>query len=288
MPDADPFVPLDLVSADGARARVLPYGAQVVSWTPAPSAPGAGGERLYLSPRSAYRPAAAVRGGVPVIFPQFADSGSYVRHGFARTRPWALEHAGRDADGAGVAVLTLGDDRETRALWPHAFRCSLMVRVSAAWLEIALAVENPEAVAFAFTGALHTYLGVGDVEAARVRGLEGVGYRDKTQDKAAGGAARAAEGRPLAPAGEIDRVYADVAGAITVDDPALGRRTRVTQAGFADAVVWNPGEAVGAGLADVEPGGWRRFVCVEAGAVARPVTVAPGARWQGHQRFEAV
>jgi glucose-6-phosphate 1-epimerase len=53
-------------------------------------------------------------------------------------------------------------------------------------------------------------------------------------------------------------------------------------------VVWNPGAAVGDGLADVEPGGWRRFLCVEAAAVTRPVAVAPGARWTGRQRFEAV
>jgi glucose-6-phosphate 1-epimerase len=84
MTDVDPFVPIELASADGARVRVLPYGAQVVSWRPAPGAPGGAGERLYLSARSGYRVGAAVRGGVPVIFPQFADSGPFGRHGFAR------------------------------------------------------------------------------------------------------------------------------------------------------------------------------------------------------------
>jgi glucose-6-phosphate 1-epimerase len=259
----------------------------VVSWTPAPGAAGAGGERLYLSARSDYRAGAAVRGGMPVIFPQFADSGPFARHGFARTRPWAAGHVARDAAGAAAAVLTLADDEATRALWPHAFRCTLTVRAAAGWLDVALTVENPGEEAFTFTGALHTYLAVGDVEAVRVRGLEGVAYRDKTRDKASGGAERGAEGRPLAPVGEVDRVYAGVPGAIDVDDAALGRRTRVTQAGFADAVVWSPGAAAGDALADVEPGGWRRFLCVEAGAVARPVTVTPGARWEGRQRFEA-
>jgi glucose-6-phosphate 1-epimerase len=279
---ADPFAPVEIVASDGARARVLPYGAHVVSWTPAPAAPGGGAERLFVSAASAYRAGAAVRGGVPVIFPQFAAEGPYVRHGFARTRPWALAHAERAADGAGEAELVLRDDDETRHLWPHAFRCALTVRVSGARLDVRLAVANAGAAAFAFTGALHTYLQVGDVEATRVGGLDGVRYRDQT----AGGAVREPAGAALAVRGEVDRVYLDAPGPVAIVDPALGRTTRVAQDGFADVVVWNPGEVVAAGLADLEPGGWRRMLCVEAAAVARPVRVAPGARWEGWQRLE--
>jgi glucose-6-phosphate 1-epimerase len=53
-------------------------------------------------------------------------------------------------------------------------------------------------------------------------------------------------------------------------------------------VVWNPGAALAAGMSDLEPEGWRRMLCVEAAAVARPVVVAPGARWEGRQRLEAL
>jgi glucose-6-phosphate 1-epimerase len=271
------------VSDDGARARVLPYGAHVVSWTPAPASPGGAAERLFVSAASAYRAGAAVRGGVPVIFPQFAAEGPYVRHGFARTRPWALARAGRGAGGAGEAELVLAADDETRRLWPHAFRCALTVRVAGARLEVALAVENPGPGAFAFTGALHTYLRVGDVAAARVRGLGGARYRDQ----AAGGASGEPSGAALAVRGEVDRVYLDAAAPVEVEDAAAGRTTRVSREGFADVVVWNPGEALAAGLADLEPGGWRRMLCVEAAAVARPVRVEPGARWEGRQRLEA-
>jgi glucose-6-phosphate 1-epimerase len=285
VPEADdPFAPVEIRAADGAGARVLPYGAHVVSWTPAPDAPGGADERLFVSARSAYRAGAAVRGGVPVIFPQFAAEGPFVRHGFARTRPWSLVRAGRDAGGAAEAVFALADDAETRALWPHPFRCTLAVRAAGAWLEVALGVENPGGEAVAFTGALHTYLRVGDVEGARVRGLEGARYRDQ----AAGGAdAGPAEGA-LAVRGEVDRVYLGLGGAVEVDDPALGRRTRVSQDGFADVVVWNPGAALAAGMADLEPGGWRRMLCVEAAAVGRPAAAPPGGRWGGRQRLEAL
>jgi glucose-6-phosphate 1-epimerase len=280
------FSPIDVRAADGAGVRVLPYGAHVVSWSPTPAAPGGAAERLFVSERSAYRPGAAVRGGIPVIFPQFAAKGPFVRHGFARTRPWTAVEAGRAPDGAAEAAFALADDAETRALWPHAFRCALTVRAAAAWLEVTLAVENPGPEPFAFTGALHTYLRLGDVGRARVRGLEDAGYRDQ----AAGGTSGAAERAPLQMRGEVDRVYtgALATGAVEVDDPALARRTRVTGVGFPDVVVWNPGAALAAGMADLEPGGWERMLCVEAAAVGRPVVVAPGERWVGRQRVDAL
>jgi glucose-6-phosphate 1-epimerase len=285
---ATDFTPVEVRAEDGACARVLPHGAHVVSWTPAPESPGGAAERLFVSGRSAYRPGAAVRGGVPVIFPQFAADGPYVRHGFARTRPWSLVRAGRDAGGAAEAVFALADGDDTRALWPHAFRCTLTVRAAAAWLEVALGVENPGAAPLAFTGALHTYLRVGDAEEARVRGLEEARYRDQAAGDAAGGPLRGPAGAAVVPAGEVDRVYLDVGGPVEVDDASSGRTTRVSQRGFHDVVVWNPGAALAAGLADLEPDGWRRMLCVEAAAVGRPVSVAPGGRWEGRQRLEAV
>jgi glucose-6-phosphate 1-epimerase len=287
MTDRDPFAPLVLTAADGARAEVLPYGAHVTSWHPAPDAPGGAAERLYLSARAERRAGAAVRGGVPVCWPQFADLGPLPKHGLVRTRPWTVVHAGRDPDGAGVATLALADEAETRALWPHAFRCTLTVRVVGAGLDVALTVENPGEAPLSFTGALHTYLAVGDVEAVRVRGLEGAAYRDKTRDKASGGAPAPAALDALAPAGEVDRVYAGEAAPVEVEDPTLGRRVRLSQAGFGDVVVWTPGEAAAAAIADVAPGDWRRFLCVEAAAAADPVTVPAGGRWVGGQRLDA-
>ena len=60
-----------LQSSDGARATILLHGAHLVSWVPA-----GGQEQIYLSPTSAYGEGQAVRGGVPVIFPQFSTRGT--------------------------------------------------------------------------------------------------------------------------------------------------------------------------------------------------------------------
>jgi glucose-6-phosphate 1-epimerase len=265
-----PFDPITLARG-GARVVLHPYGAHVASWTTR-----AGDERLFLSARSAFREGAAIRGGVPVVFPQFSDTGPLPKHGFARTRVWEVARVG---DGA--ATLALLDDADTRAVWPHAFRAELTVELLDDALSIALAVENAGEDALAFTAALHTYLRVGDVADVTVEGLAGVRYRDA----AAGGVERAGGDGPLRLVGETDRVYLDVPNAVTVREP--GRAVAARADGFPDVVVWNPGAEKGDALADLEPGGWRRFVCVEAAAVARPVRLAPGERWVGAQRLTA-
>ena len=166
---------LVLVAADGARSELYLHGAHVTSWIPA----GESDERLFLSARSRFGPGEAIRGGVPVCFPQFADQGQLPNHGFARVSTWALVHALVADTGAAHAVLRLGDSAATRAQWPHPFAVELEVALSGRSLEIGLAVTNTGPATFEFTGALHTYLRVADVREATVRGLQGARYRDK-------------------------------------------------------------------------------------------------------------
>lgn len=262
---------LELESADGARARICSHGAHLCSWTPA-----RGGERLYLSGRAAFDPGAAIRGGVPVIFPQFAGEGPLPKHGFARTAAWRLESAG-----PGGARFRLSDTAATRALWPHAFAAELSVALEAQTLRVSLAVENRGGDAFSFTAALHTYLRVDDIAGVELLGLNGLRYRDT----ASGGREVRETAERLRIEGEVDRIYFDAPPLLELREP--GRRLRVESQGFADAVVWNPGAIKGAALADLDPDGYRRFVCIEAAAIGRPLQLAPGQRWTGTQTLVA-
>jgi glucose-6-phosphate 1-epimerase len=268
---------LTLRHAGGAQCELYPHGAHVTSYVTA-----AGRDLLYLSERAIFRDGAAIRGGIPVIFPQFGP-GPLPRHGFARTTSWELV----DGEGRGDAPwaqLRLRDSDATRALWPHAFEATLTVRLGADALRVELGVENRGDAALSFTGALHSYLRVGDVERAAVEGLAGRRYLDQLS----GASDVAQDDARVTFAGAVDRVYADVPRVLTVQDAAESRAVRVTLDGFADAVVWNPGEDAGTAIDDLDPSGWRRFVCVEGAAAARPVTVAAGARWSGSQTLAAV
>ncbi len=268
---------LVLVAADGATADIYLHGAHVAAWRTA----GDGVDRLFLSATSQFEPGAPIRGGVPLCFPQFADQGPLPMHGFARTVPWQVAHVGLRTDGAAQAVLRLEASATTKALWPHAFVLDYTVTVHGRTLSLALGVSNTGNESFSFTGALHTYLRVGDIRATQVRGLQGVHYRDKFlgTDDAVEHAAALAIDRPL------DRVYYSAPSNLTVVEP--GRSTAIRAEGFADTVVWNPGAERADAFADLEPGGWERMLCVEAAAARLPVLVGAGAQWQGAQTLTA-
>jgi glucose-6-phosphate 1-epimerase len=259
-----------LRAPDGARATVLLHGGQLVSWVPA-----GGDEQLYLSPASLFGDGQAVRGGVPVIFPQFSARGALPRHGLVRTRAWQLQES--PAHGAHAqAVVRFSSDDQTRALWPHDFEAELTVSIVGRQVDIEFAVTNTGDAPFEFSVALHTYLRTNDVLKAQLEGLQGVKYEDNTT-----GQWQQQWGDVTQVVGEIDRLYHDVSGQLTVRE--LGRRVSIAQRGFTDVVVWNPGPEKGAGLADMPDDDWQRMLCVEAARVIEPVVLAPGQEWAGMQ-----
>ena len=98
---------LRLRTKAGAAAVVSLHGAQVLSWTP----PG-GADRLYLSPQAVFDGRTAIRGGIPLCFPQFADLGSLPQHGFALE---LIDFSG--VRGKGLVTLALLPLRLLRAFW---------------------------------------------------------------------------------------------------------------------------------------------------------------------------
>ncbi|HEX8241978.1 MAG TPA: D-hexose-6-phosphate mutarotase [Longimicrobium sp.] len=260
-----------LTSPAGGRAEVMAHGAHVVRWTDPAS-----GEVLYLSPRSRFGPGASIRGGIPVIFPQFADQGPLPKHGFARTAEWEVAERG-----SRYAVLRLADSAETRAVWDHAFECRLRVELGDA-LAVTLAVRNMGEAAFDFTCALHTYLRVGDIRSVWIDGLKGIRYRDKV----AGGEHVQRDAR-LRFAGETDRVYLDAPDELRLVDGGAWDSVLLRKHGFDDTVVWNPWAEKARGMDDLGEDQFPRFVCVEAACAGRPVRLEPGGRWKGSQEITA-
>lgn len=269
-----------LRAPDGAEVTVLLHGGQIVSWIPAGDQ-----QRLYLSPlaqagRDPAQPCGghAVRGGIPVVFPQFAQRGPLGQHGFARQQTWGWVEGAQRGDVA-IGVLRLGDSAETRAIWPFAFEAELSFSFSGLQLDVELAVTNTGETAFEFSAALHTYLLVDDVRRARLGGLYGVQYTDKLT-----GQSQQQEMDPFSFAGEIDRMYWDAAGPLTLSTAA--GRLLISREGFDDVVLWNPGPVKAAAMADLPDDDWLQMLCVEAAQIGTPVTLAPGQEWVARQGFE--
>jgi len=271
------FSKVVLLADDGARADVYLHRAQVTSWVPV----GETTDLLFLSGSAKFKTGGAIRGGVPVSFPQFAGQGSLPNHGFARVSIWELVRAGRLHSGAAQATLRLTDSPATRALWPHAFVVELTVTVIGHQLGIDLIVRNTGSTTFEFTGALHTYLRVADIGSVAIRGLCNAHYFDKVlgKDDLVEAAPELKIDRP------IDRIYFVAPDEIEIREAG---RTVISQAnGFPDTVVWNPGERGSVALDDLEPSGYIRMVCIEAAVARAAAIVSPDKAWRGAQRLIA-
>ena len=262
---------IDLQTEQGASVQVHLNGAHVTSWRPTGDE-----ERLFLSAASEFGEGKAIRGGVPVIFPQFSDFGPLQRHGFARKLLWTIKTVERDR-----IVLTLSDFAHTLSMWPHAFVCEYEVHVSDDALALQLTVLNSGNVDLEFTAALHTYLQVNDIATTQVAGLRGTRYMDNNHRELT----HLEQAPSIRFTGELDRVYYDAPKELALSD---GRRTlQIESDGFPDAVVWNPGPDKAAALMDLANAEYRSFVCVEAAIVSRaqPIKLVAGARWSGMQRL---
>jgi glucose-6-phosphate 1-epimerase len=176
-------------------------------------------------------------------------------------------------DGGLRAELELTAEAAARGGFAGGLSVSLAATVARS-LRIDLVVRNVGAAAATFEEALHSYLAVSDVRQARIRGLEGVGYVDKT----AGTARVPGASEPIAIAGETDRVYTGATGTVTVEDPGWQRRIVVGKQGSATTVVWNPWVAKARAMPDFGDDEWTGMVCVEtANALDDAIHLAPGA-----------
>lgn len=266
-----------LNAGGGASADITHHGGQVLSWV------GGGKERLFVSPRAAFKAGQPIRGGIPVIFPQFADGGTGLRHGFARLMDWEpLPRGETRIAGPAEARFALVANEYTLQTWPHLFRAELIVNLTPDQLSVALRIENLDRRDFAFTAALHTYLRVSNVGTVSLSGLGNHPYIDSAN----GGRRHIDPDGPLRFDGEIDRVYPAASGELLLRD---GSDTlRIRSHGFPDTVVWNPGRTLAAGMSDLGADQSAHFACVESGVVSAPCVVAAGATWQAAQSLSIV
>lgn len=248
---------------------------------------------FYLSPLSLGEPGpgsatAPARGGVPVLFPQFADLvpkakaaqtpglpalPALPKHGFARTAHWRLL---ADPAGPGTHRLRYGLDIAPTDYpsWPHAARLTLAVEAQTDALVFALQVRNTGHHSFNWTGGLHPYFAVQDVQTCSLSGVAGLAVQDRYDTDLR-----------TQPPGDLgwteqafERLY-DACPPVILDTGTYSLRISAT--GFDQWMVWNPGEAGARALADLPAGDWRRFVCVEPVCVARPIMLKPGEVFEG-------
>ena len=240
------------LEGEHGTAQVHPIGATVLSWIPR-----GGDDVLWVAPGARFEEGRAIRGGIPLCWPWFADAGT-PGHGLLRKRRWDLirhDHV----DGDAIAEWGLEHDDGD---WVFSVR--YRVRVGRE-LTVELIHEDRSGRARAVGGALHTYLRLNPAR-AQVHGLDSVGFDKLTQQD------RRVQG-PTGLTGPLDLVVPH-RGPVTVE---LGDRTlRVEGRNHCDVVLWNPGTAQ---VSDLAPGDEQAFACVETAIVSAPVEVAAGGQF---------
>lgn len=268
-----------LKEAHGYSAEVFLHGGHVTSWKS-----DKGEEHLFLSSKAIFKPPKAIRGGIPICFPQFGPMGPLDQHGFARNRPWIIDPESTNEDPHAVDLLLVPSE-DDKKLWPHSFELRMRVNVGPGGeLSSLVSVSNVDSKPFTFTFALHTYLAVSDISEVRIEGLETLDYLDnlKARERVTD------QGDSISFDSEFDRIYLSTPTKIAIVDHSKHKTVVIVKEGMPDAVVWNPWKDKAKGMSDFGDEDFKRMVCVEAAAIEKPITLKPGEEWHGRQELKAV
>ncbi|CAL9123160.1 unnamed protein product [Musa textilis] len=269
----------------GASARVSLHGGQVVSWKNE-----RGEELLFTSSKAMFKPPKAMRGGIPICFPQFGNCGSLEQHGFARNKMWSIDYdpppLRNDDDKEKVSVdLLLKPSEDDLKCWPHCYEFRLRVSLATnGVLTMISRVRNINGKPFSFSFAYHTYLSVSDISEVRIEGLETLDYLDNLCQRKR----FTEQGDAVTFESEVDRIYLGSPNVIAVLDHEKKRTFLIKKKGLPDVVVWNPWEKKSKSITDLGDEEYKQMVCVDGAVVERPITLKPGEEWTGRLDISAI
>ncbi|KAK3032072.1 hypothetical protein RJ639_036286 [Escallonia herrerae] len=264
--------------------NVLLHGGQVISWKNERRE-----EMLFMTNKAVLKPNKAIRGGIPICFPQFANFGSLEQHGFARNKLWSLDNDPSPlppANSQSTVDLILRSTEEDLKTWAHRFELRIRISVSASKLTLIPRVRNIDNKSFSFMFALRNYFSVSDVSEVRVEGLETLDYFDNLIQR---------------------ERYTEQADAITFDGESIEmepntqwstvnyfydhekKRTFVLRKeGMPDAAVWNPWDKKAKALPDLGDEEYTTMLCVDSAAIETALILKPCEEWKGRQELSTV
>jgi len=248
-----------VTSSDGKKVVVeaSKYGAHVTNWQEEGKPP-----LIFMSETAVRDGSKPIRGGIPVLFPQFGNKGPMKKsHGFARGMIWDVDESQSTKctrSGNVHVVFTLTSSAATKELWAHDFKCEYTIALSSAGvLRLQLKVHNTGSEPMSFTSGLHTYFQVSDIAKASV-----VMSADET----------------VTLTGPVDKQWLNTESSISIVDGGYMRAISMHKSGFNDVCIWSPWENYKK-MADLH--GYKNLLCVEPIQIDPAVTVKAGEAWTG-------
>ncbi|KAG1326907.1 Glucose-6-phosphate 1-epimerase [Cocos nucifera] len=243
------------------------------------------------SAEATFKPPKAIRGGIPICFPQFGSHGALELHGFAKNRFWSIDTNPPPLPANSVAKtfvdLILKPSDKDLKIWPHSYEFRLRVALApggALILTSRIRNTNTDGKPFTFTFAYQTYFSVSDISEVRVEGLETLDYLDNLKDRER----FTEQGDAITFESEVEKIYLSTPIKIAILDHEKKRTFVLLKDGLPDAVVWNPWDKKAKALMDFGSDEYKHMLCVEAAAIEKPISLKPGQEWKGMQELTVV
>lgn len=258
-----------VIKTKHAQCTIYHYGAHISSWKVS------GKEVMFLSKDAKLDGSRPIRGGVPLVFPQFGP-GEMKQHGFARRATWTLKSQDSSEEKAS-ATFSLAPNEVTKeisqGIWDFDFGVDFVVTLELNTLRTQFIVNNVDTKEMKFTCLYHTYFKLKDVGKLQIAGLKGNTYIDGLLEKK-----EFKEERNFVTISEnVDRIYKDVKYPVSFHS---GVHIVSIDSNVSDCVVWNPWIEKAKGMSDFGDEEYKNMVCVEPGACTKDVCVAPGESYE--------
>ncbi|MFT5543896.1 MAG: glucose-6-phosphate 1-epimerase [Glaciecola sp.] len=256
-------------------AEIAMFGAHLLSFSPKSD----GIERIWLSELACFDKSKAIRGGVPICWPWFADLypksaqsniTNFPAHGFVRDQDW---HIVDIQENENATTLILSPNELGLFQYPSLF--SVMLQVTfAQQCTITLISKNDSKHTVDFTAALHTYFTVSNIKQTEIKGVEG-SFIDKTQS-----GKNLQLSLPYLVMAETDRIHSqDNTNNFKHITIVAATTTTIVQSGHDSVVIWNPWKEKSRIMSDIQNEGYQSMLCVEA-SVTEGISLAPEAEHQ--------
>ena len=242
-------------------------------------------EILFVSSSAKLDGSKAIRGGIPLVFPQFGQPDkSYPQHGFLRRNLWNVvgQTTEDGEDGAVCCEFNLDLKNVVTARggkWGEdtQYDCviSLMVKLMPNTLTTVLTFENKGEIPFDFQTLFHTYFKVEgskalDPQLCNVQGLTGYSADDKIT-----GEIYEQNDEPIIIDREVDRIYKNQSKplldvVINAGGKNVGLKAKASVGGVetpVSVVVWNPFVEKAKGMSDFTDEQYHDMICVEPGVL---------------------
>ena len=314
----DPHVTVVTHHASGATAMIHSLGATVLSFVDGMEKK----ERLFVSKLAQYNGNKAIRGGIPLCFPQFGPSSgtsTMPQHGFARLNYWQLqEDSIKDDEELGATATfvldyvkdvkpeTCGMDnawnKETAA--KDGTDCKLLYEIKVLPHELIgnLTIQNTGKSSFSYQVLYHSYFAVDAKVGVEITGLGGYSISDRVKPDESGKVQSydnpiVIVSKDPATAPEVDRTYIHPDDHPVMEHVTINKTLAIEAAGQVEGqdvtlpvscVVWNPGPEKSQTMTDFDNDEYQSMICVEPGLIGHQPLLAPNTQARFSQSIRLI